>query len=562
MEPKASEEQSPLFRAPDTGLVPKPFKKTDLTPSNGASAPTPQAPVPASFVQPQNVYQQAIDHTTAPAPRVQIPYGMPLGMLLMFQQQATRQQADAATGFHMGGMAMQGLIPRGAPTPTTSLQAGLDCPPQLALQWPLLQSGSIPLGQDHQGLANLQAATEILLTAKNTPAYPNDAPSNPNAQPQSLPPPSTSSTPSLVYTPSSTSPTTRVRSARSLLASSNSTVGQLAAAAAGVAVSQTEHNPPEQTSQEQKPGQNSAAPMLTRPNTSASPVKPPSTSVPLSDAVDTAPLATQTSIPICFPVGQGAQGLPVEKLPASQHFPVNPVNPMIFNPNLMGNPVPNQYLQAQMQAMQPNSLLFQQPLLDNALSVARRVRDNPKLKICRMERCMAFAAKRTPYCPAHAGPRRCETPGCNKCAQGRTRYCIGHGGGRRCTAPGCTKGARDKFFCAGHGGGKRCEVKGCSKSAVGGCSKCTSHGGGRRCQSEGCSKSAQSCTPFCVRHGGGKKCIMPDCEKVARGRTSMCMSHNVLRAKVEAGKVEDTAIVTTMLRAIDQAAVAAAQAKP
>ena len=55
---------------------------------------------------------------------------------------------------------------------------------------------------------------------------------------------------------------------------------------------------------------------------------------------------------------------------------------------------------------------------------------------------------------------------------------------------------------------------------------------------------------------------MPNCEKVARGRTLMCMSHNVLRAKVEAGKVEETSVVATMIRAIDDAAVAAAQALP
>ena len=61
---------------------------------------------------------------------------------------------------------------------------------------------------------------------------------------------------------------------------------------------------------------------------------------------------------------------------------------------------------------------------------------------------MALAAKRTPYCVAHSGDRKCEYPKCGKYAQGRTRYCIGHGGGRRCTVQGCTKGARDKVKCS------------------------------------------------------------------------------------------------------------------
>ena len=162
--------------------------------------------------------------------------------------------------------------------------------------------------------------------------------------------------------------------------------------------------------------------------------------------------------------------------------------------------------------------------------------DRMKTKICRMDLCNNAAARRTPYCKAHTGARKCEYPNCAKCAQGRTRFCIAHGGGRRCTFPGCNKGARDRFFCAGHGGGKRCEVVGCKRSAVGGCVRCTGHGGGKRCQAEGCTKSAQSCTPYCVKHGGGKKCVVPNCTKVARGRTIMCMSHNGTRMKIERGE--------------------------
>lgn len=148
-----------------------------------------------------------------------------------------------------------------------------------------------------------------------------------------------------------------------------------------------------------------------------------------------------------------------------------------------------------------------------------------KIKMCRMESCMTPAAKRTPYCAQHSGPRRCEHEGCKKGAQGRTRFCIAHGGGRRCIHAFCNKGARDSKFCAAHGGGKRCFVKDCSKSAVGGSNMCTAHGGGKRCQHQGCTKSAQSSTPFCVKHGGGRKCVVEGCNKVARGRTQMCMVH-------------------------------------
>ena len=148
-----------------------------------------------------------------------------------------------------------------------------------------------------------------------------------------------------------------------------------------------------------------------------------------------------------------------------------------------------------------------------------------KVKICRMEGCNDPAAKRTPYCSKHSGPRKCEFQGCKKCAQGRTRFCIAHGGGRRCMHPGCNKGARDKKFCASHGGGRRCNIDNCNKLAVGGGHKCTAHGGGRRCQSDGCNKSAQSSSSFCVRHGGGRKCKFENCKKVARGKSGLCMSH-------------------------------------
>jgi len=148
------------------------------------------------------------------------------------------------------------------------------------------------------------------------------------------------------------------------------------------------------------------------------------------------------------------------------------------------------------------------------------------VKICRMEGCATPAAKRTPYCSQHSGPRRCEFSGCEKGAQGRTRFCIGHGGGRRCIYPSCNKGARDSRYCAAHGGGKRCEISGCSKSAVGGSTQCTAHGGGKRCKRNGCDKSAQSATPFCVKHGGGRKCNLSGCEKVARGKTQKCMVHS------------------------------------
>ena len=150
------------------------------------------------------------------------------------------------------------------------------------------------------------------------------------------------------------------------------------------------------------------------------------------------------------------------------------------------------------------------------------------IKICRMEGCFCPAAKRTPYCSQHSGPRRCEFSGCEKGAQGRTRYCISHGGGRRCIYPSCNKGARDSRYCAAHGGGRRCEVNRCSKSAVGGSRTCTAHGGGKRCQRKGCVKSAQSATPFCVKHGGGRKCAMEGCDKVARGKTQKCMVHSTL----------------------------------
>ncbi len=150
---------------------------------------------------------------------------------------------------------------------------------------------------------------------------------------------------------------------------------------------------------------------------------------------------------------------------------------------------------------------------------------NKKRKTCRMDGCGEEAARRTPYCSRHCGPRKCEHEGCTKCAQGRTRFCIGHGGGRRCQHEGCTKGARDRHFCAFHGGGRRCNVKDCTKLAVGKGFTCTAHGGGRRCQHEKCTKSAQSSSNFCVRHGGGRKCKLPNCTRVARGKLGLCMSH-------------------------------------
>mmetsp|Transcript_7918 Transcript_7918/g.11424 ORF Transcript_7918/g.11424 Transcript_7918/m.11424 type:complete len:440 (-) Transcript_7918:136-1455(-) len=149
-----------------------------------------------------------------------------------------------------------------------------------------------------------------------------------------------------------------------------------------------------------------------------------------------------------------------------------------------------------------------------------------KVKLCRMESCNKAAARRTPYCSNHSGPRRCEKDGCNKCAQGRTRFCIAHGGGRRCTVEGCTKGARDRYFCAAHGGGRRCTVAKCSKLAVDTQGLCTAHGGGRRCEVAGCPKSAQSNTNLCVRHGGGRKCSIDGCSKVARGKSGCCMLHS------------------------------------
>lgn len=152
-------------------------------------------------------------------------------------------------------------------------------------------------------------------------------------------------------------------------------------------------------------------------------------------------------------------------------------------------------------------------------------------KICRMDSCEAPAARRTPYCIKHSGPRKCEFDGCTKCAQGRTRFCIAHGGGRRCIYPGCSKGARDRKYCASHGGGRRCVVEYCYKLAVGGCNTCTAHGGGKRCKFEGCSKSAQSSSSYCVRHGGGRKCSFPRCTKVARGKSRLCMSHSTQLVK-------------------------------
>mmetsp|Transcript_8235 Transcript_8235/g.12112 ORF Transcript_8235/g.12112 Transcript_8235/m.12112 type:complete len:250 (-) Transcript_8235:243-992(-) len=149
-------------------------------------------------------------------------------------------------------------------------------------------------------------------------------------------------------------------------------------------------------------------------------------------------------------------------------------------------------------------------------------------KCCRMDGCAEPAARRTPYCANHCGPRKCEFTGCSKCAQGRTRFCISHGGGRRCQHPNCNKGARDRQFCAAHGGGKRCKEAGCNKLAVGGFNKCTTHGGGKRCKADNCTKSAQSSTHFCVRHGGGRKCAINGCKKVARGKTLMCMSHGAI----------------------------------
>ena len=157
-------------------------------------------------------------------------------------------------------------------------------------------------------------------------------------------------------------------------------------------------------------------------------------------------------------------------------------------------------------------------------------RNGKKIKICRMDGCSIAAAKRTPYCEKHCGPRRCEHMGCGKGAQGRTRFCIAHGGGRRCIHPFCSKGARDSKFCAAHGGGKRCSIADCTKSAVGGSSKCTAHGGGKRCQHKGCTKSAQSATDYCVKHGGGRKCTVDGCSKVARGRTQKCMVHGTMES--------------------------------
>mmetsp|Transcript_51722 Transcript_51722/g.155236 ORF Transcript_51722/g.155236 Transcript_51722/m.155236 type:complete len:268 (+) Transcript_51722:728-1531(+) len=154
------------------------------------------------------------------------------------------------------------------------------------------------------------------------------------------------------------------------------------------------------------------------------------------------------------------------------------------------------------------------------------LKQNTRRKLCRMDKCNAPAAKRTPYCAKHAGPRKCEFEGCSKCAQGRTRFCIAHGGGRRCVFAGCTKGARGKSFCAYHGGGKRCTITACTKLAVGSSPLCTAHGGGKRCKAPSCNKSAQSSFDFCVRHGGGRRCTVDGCSKVARGRSKLCMSHS------------------------------------
>jgi len=172
----------------------------------------------------------------------------------------------------------------------------------------------------------------------------------------------------------------------------------------------------------------------------------------------------------------------------------------------------------------PPSIMINQ----NSKSSSKKTKKSevPKVKICRMDSCNEAAARRTPYCSKHSGPRRCEKGGCNKCAQGRTRFCIAHGGGRRCTVEGCTKGARDRFFCAAHGGGRRCTMAKCSKLAVDTQGLCTAHGGGRRCEIEGCPKSAQSNTNLCVRHGGGRKCSIDGCSKVARGKSGCCMLHS------------------------------------
>ena len=161
--------------------------------------------------------------------------------------------------------------------------------------------------------------------------------------------------------------------------------------------------------------------------------------------------------------------------------------------------------------------------------------DKTQNKICRMESCELPAARRTPYCKKHSGPRKCEHDGCTKCAQGRTRFCIAHGGGRRCIHPGCNKGARDRKYCASHGGGRRCVVEHCYKLAVGGCKTCTAHGGGKRCKFDKCTKSAQSSSSFCVRHGGGRKCSFPTCNKVARGKSRLCMSHSTQLVKAKQG---------------------------
>lgn len=171
-------------------------------------------------------------------------------------------------------------------------------------------------------------------------------------------------------------------------------------------------------------------------------------------------------------------------------------------------------------------------------------------KICRMESCELPAARRTPYCKKHSGPRKCEHDGCIKCAQGRTRFCIAHGGGRRCIQPGCNKGARDRKYCASHGGGRRCIVEHCYKLAVGGCKTCTAHGGGKRCKFDGCTKSAQSSSSFCVRHGGGRKCSFPTCNKVARGKSRLCMSHSTQLGKAKQGCETQNMFVPTFCQPI------------
>lgn len=197
-------------------------------------------------------------------------------------------------------------------------------------------------------------------------------------------------------------------------------------------------------------------------------------------------------------------------------------NPIVFSRNMQSFPLCQQTIEpasARSTAKKPVS----EPSIDLS-KVAPDLADK-KIKVCRMDGCEDEAARRTPYCKAHCGQRRCEFVGCVKCAQGRTRFCIGHGGGRRCQFEGCTKGARDKKFCASHGGGRRCNVDSCSKLAVGKGKTCTAHGGGRRCESDNCTKSAQSSSSFCVRHGGGRKCTGPNCIKVARGKKGLCMSH-------------------------------------